>query len=99
MFALRFHRFGRTLRAGAAALIAAATLGLTSYAAQASLLDFTKFNVASRSMEPTLLLRDYVIAFPLGTPARGDLVAYRLPRMRRPSTSSASPGCPATRCR
>jgi signal peptidase I len=79
MFALRFESLGPALRAAVATLIVAVTFAATPDAAPAFPLEFDKFSVASRSMEPTLLQRDYIVAFPLPKPARGDLVAYRLP--------------------
>ena len=67
----------------AAALVVTALLALTPGRAQAAadaLLDIKNYNVASRSMQPTLLMRDYLLTFPRSKPTRGDLVAYRLPK-------------------
>lgn len=41
-----------------------------------------KYYVPSKSMEPTLLIGDYVFANGIKEPTRGQLVAYRLPRDR-----------------
>jgi signal peptidase I len=67
----------------AAALVVAILLALKPGHAQAAadaLLDIKNYNVASRSMQPTLLMRDYLLTFPRSKPVRGDLVAYRLPK-------------------
>jgi signal peptidase I len=43
-------------------------------------LDVRPYYIPSTSMEPTLLVGDYVFAIAVAHPKRGDLVAYRLPR-------------------
>jgi signal peptidase I len=43
-------------------------------------LDIRPYYIPSSSMEPTLLIGDYVFAVTIAQPKRGDLVAYRLPR-------------------
>jgi signal peptidase I len=77
------ERFSVTMRASAATAIVAAVLTLSPSGVSGMippLFEIKNYNVASRSMQPTLLMRDYLIALPLPKPARGDLVAYRLPR-------------------
>lgn len=82
------NRFRLKLRAGVAAAMIAAAPALSSgaaYGANALSFGFQKYDVLSPSMAPTLLVHDRVMAFPLAKPARGDLVAYRMPK--KPSTA------------
>jgi signal peptidase I len=73
-----------SLRVSAFAVIAAGVMhvGTAPPAQRLDLpsLDFRKYYVPSSSMEPTLLLGDYVTATAIAEPKRGDLVSYRLPK-------------------
>ena len=71
---------------GAMALAVAAALAPSAARGDASdLLESRKYYVPSTSMTPTLLIRDFVVAIPIKTASRGDLIAYRLPK--DPSTT------------